>query len=61
LRGDIGAIFDRFWLLLSENPDVHPPKNDPLSQEMHLKILSLSNGRFINQTERLGAIGAWGG
>jgi hypothetical protein len=38
--------------LLSENSDVHP-KNESLSQEMHLKILRLSGGlkmsRFVEK------------
>ncbi len=39
------APFDRPWLPhFSENPDVHLPKNEPLSQEMHLKILHFSSG-----------------
>jgi hypothetical protein len=36
--------FDRSCLPFSEKPDVHHPKNEPLSQEMHLKILHLSSG-----------------
>jgi hypothetical protein len=45
LRGDISAIwiFDRSWVPLSENPDVHPQKTN-LSQEMHSRILRLSVG-----------------
>ncbi len=39
LRGDIGAIIDKSWLPLPEDPDHHPPKNEPFSQDMHLKIL----------------------
>ncbi len=38
------APFDRSWLHLSEKPDVHPQKNKPLGQEMHLKIVRLSSG-----------------
>jgi hypothetical protein len=38
------APFDRSELPLSENPDVQPQKNEPLSQEMPLKILRLSSG-----------------
>jgi hypothetical protein len=38
------APFDRSWLPFSENPDVHPTKNELLSQEMHLKILHFSSG-----------------
>jgi hypothetical protein len=38
------APFDRSWLPLSENPDVHHQKSKPLSQEMHLKILHFSSG-----------------
>jgi hypothetical protein len=32
------------WVPLSENTDVHPPKNEPLSKEMHLKIPHFSSG-----------------
>ncbi len=38
------APFGRSWLPLSENPDVDPPKNEPLSHEMPLKFLRLSSG-----------------
>ncbi len=45
---DALAPFDTSWLPLSENPDVHPKKkkkkNEPLSQEMHLKKLHFSSG-----------------
>jgi hypothetical protein len=39
LRGEIGA--DRPWLILiSENSDHQPPKHEPFSQDMLLKISS---------------------
>ncbi len=44
--------FDRSWLPLSENPDHHPPQNEPFSQKMHLKIPLLSgvwNCQILNQ------------
>jgi hypothetical protein len=43
---------DRPWLLLSENLDHHPPKNEPCCQEMHLKIPLSSrvwNCQILNQ------------
>ncbi len=40
---------DRSWLPLPKNPDHHPPKNEPFSQEMHLKIPRLCRGlKFSN-------------
>jgi hypothetical protein len=49
------APFDRSRLHLPENPDVHPPKkNEPLSQEMHLKILHFSSGlKMSGDVEKL--------
>jgi hypothetical protein len=41
------APFDRSWLHLSENPNVHQPKNKPLSQDMQLRILRFEQ-RFEN-------------
>ncbi len=45
------APFDRSWLPLSENPDVHPQKNEPLNQEMHLKMLHFSSGLKMSGAE----------
>jgi hypothetical protein len=45
------APFDRSRLPLSENPDFHPKKKrkkEPLSQEIHLKILHFSSGLKIS-------------
>jgi hypothetical protein len=43
------APFDRSWLPLSVKPDGHPEKNEPLKQEMHLKILHLSSGLKLSR------------
>jgi hypothetical protein len=45
----VGVLVTFFGLLLSENPDVHPKKNEPLSQEMHLKILHFSSGLKMSE------------
>ncbi len=52
--------FDRSWLPLSENPDVHPPKNEPLGQQMHLKILHFSSGlKMSGAVEKLLFTNLW--
>jgi hypothetical protein len=43
------ASSDTSWLPLSENADVHPPKNEPLNREMHLKILYFISGLKISR------------
>jgi hypothetical protein len=54
------APFDRSRLPLSENPNVHPPKNEPLSQEMHLQILYFSSGLWISgAVEKLRFTNLW--
>ncbi len=44
------VTLDRCWLPLSENPDHHPQKNEPFSQEMHLKIPLLSRGLKVSNS-----------
>jgi hypothetical protein len=42
---------DRSWLPHSENPDHHSQKNEPLSQEMHLKITLSSWGLRLSNSK----------
>jgi hypothetical protein len=42
---------DRSSLLLSENPDHHPPKNEPFTQERLLKIPLLSRGLKLSDSK----------
>ncbi len=43
--------FDRSWLPISENHQSSPPKNNPCSQEMHLKILRFSWGLKLSNSK----------
>ncbi len=42
---------DRPWLPLLENCDHHPQKNEPFSQEMHLKIPPSSQGLKLSNSK----------
>jgi hypothetical protein len=45
-----GKTKKKLGFLLSENPD-HLPKNEPFSQEIHLKIQLLSRGSKLSYSK----------
>jgi hypothetical protein len=50
LRGDIGA-FTQVSTPIFEKPRSSPPKNEPFSQEMHLKIPLVSPGLKLSNSK----------
>jgi hypothetical protein len=50
LKGEIGAI-TYILTLYFKNPDNQPPKNEPFSQEMHLKIPLLRRGSNFSNSK----------
>jgi hypothetical protein len=49
---------DRYSLLLSENVDHHPPKNELFSQEMYLKIPLSTQGLKLTNSKLGGTVPA---